>query len=195
MGIMDNPTDNELIERMRDGDTSALGILYIRYSSAVKGFASKFIEIQNEVDDLNHNIFINLWENRDKIRDVSSLKTYLFTMTRNKILKIYRHRRIIREYESEAKSQDLDLAPNLEAKVDTADIVALIKLKIAEMPELQRKSFCLSRFEYKTYAEIADELGISVKMVQYYITKTIKELRPLVQSIMVFMSADITLNL
>ena len=75
---MDNPTDNELIERMRDGDTSALGILYIRYSSAVKGFASKFIEIQNEVDDLNHNIFINLWENRDKIRDVSSSNDIVF---------------------------------------------------------------------------------------------------------------------
>lgn len=192
---MDNPTDNELIERMRDGDTSALGILYIRYSGAVKGFASKFIEIRNEVDDINHNIFINLWENRDKIRDVNSLKTYLFTMTRNKILKIYRHRSIIREYESEAKNMNVDLAPNMGAKIDTADIMALINLKIAEMPELQRKSFCKSRFEYKTYAEIADELGISVKMVQYYITKTIKELRPLVQSIMVLMTAEIPLNL
>lgn len=192
---MDNPTDYELIERMREGDTSALGFLYVRYSGAVKGFASKFIEVRNEVEDINHNIFISLWENRDKIRDVNSLKAYLFTMTRNAILKIYRHQRIIREYESESENLNIDLAPNLELKVDTADLVALIKLKIAEMPELQRRSFCMSRFEYKTYAEIADELGISVKMVQYYITKTIKELRPLVQSIMVFMSVGVTQTL
>lgn len=191
---MDNLTDNELIDKMRAGDTSALGILYIRYSSAVKGFASKFIEVRQDVDDINHNIFISLWENRGKIRDIDSLKAYLFTMTRNSILKIYRHRRIIKEYESSVDMSLENQTVDFEHTIDTSDLIGMIKLKIMDMPEMQRKSFCMSRFEHKTYAEIADDLGISVKMVQYYIGKTLKELRSLVQIFILFMTVESTVN-
>lgn len=187
---MDNISDNELIEKMRSGDSYALGALYVRYSAAVKDFASKFIEVRQDVDDITHNIFISLWENRDKIEHIDSLKAYLFTMTRNSILKIYRHNRIKLEYESslDIDSEIRDSDP--ERTIATADLIAMIKLKIMEMPEMQRKSFCMSRFEHKTYAEIADELGISVKMVQYYIGKTLKQLRPLVQSMLIFASFE-----
>lgn len=171
---------------MRAGDTSALGILYIRYSGAVKSFASKFIEVRQDVDDINHNIFISLWENRDKICDIDSLKAYLFTMTRNAILKIYRHNHIKKEFEMSAEFEFDINAPDMERSVDTADLIAMIKLKLSEMPPIQRQSFCMSRFEHKTYAEISKDLGISTKMVQYYIGKTLKELRPLVQSILFF---------
>lgn len=187
---MDNISDNELIERMRAGDSYALGTLYVRYSAAVKDFASKFIEVRQDVDDITHNIFVSLWENRDKIEHIDSLKAYLFTMTRNSILKIYRHNRIRHEYES---SLDIDAEikdSDPERTIATADLIAMIKLKIMEMPEMQRKAFCLSRFEHKTYAEIADELGISVKMVQYYIGKTLKQLRPLIQSMLIFASFE-----
>lgn len=174
-------TDNELIERMRAGDTNALGILYVRYSAAVRDFASSFIEVRQDVDDITHNIFVSLWENREKIGTPDSLKAYLFTMTRNSILKIYRHYRIMKEYESSVAMDAEIKSSDLERTIATSDLIAMIKQRIGQMPDVQRNVFCMSRFQHKTYAEIAKDLGINVKMVQYYIGKSLKNLRPLIQ--------------
>ncbi len=61
---MNDVSDNELIGRMREGDTGALGILYMRYAPSVSNFAYRFINIKEDVDDITHNIFCSLWDNR-----------------------------------------------------------------------------------------------------------------------------------
>ena len=48
---------------------------------------------------------------------------------------------------------------------------------IREMPEECRKVFLLSRYGDKSYAEIADELNISVNTVKYHIKKALSLLR------------------
>ena len=45
------------------------------------------------------------------------------------------------------------------------------------MPEQSRRIFYLSRVERMPHREIAEKMNISVKGVEYHITKVIKELR------------------
>jgi RNA polymerase sigma-70 factor (ECF subfamily) len=45
------------------------------------------------------------------------------------------------------------------------------------LPESYRITFRKSRFEDKTYSEIAVELGVSVKTVEYRMTQALKQLR------------------
>ena len=51
------------------------------------------------------------------------------------------------------------------------------KFEAGEMPEECRKVFLLSRYGDKSYAEIADELNISVNTVKYHIKKALSLLR------------------
>ena len=46
-----------------------------------------------------------------------------------------------------------------------------------QLPEQTRQAFILSRFKDKSNREIAEALGISVKGVEYHITKALKALR------------------
>lgn len=48
---------------------------------------------------------------------------------------------------------------------------------IQELPETYRETFTLSRFGEHTNAQIADELGVSVKTVEYRISQALKILR------------------
>ena len=187
---MSEVSDNELIERMRGGDTGALGILYMRYAPSVSNFAYRFIRVREDVDDITHNIFCSLWENRESLKDIESLKAYLFQMTRNAIFKEFRHQQVVSEYESEVGNDKNENYYDGEKVVTTSDLLEMINLMISNMPEPQRVAFRMSRYEHKTYAEIAEHLGVSQKTVQYYISQALAELRRLTEAMLIFTTLD-----
>lgn len=187
---MEELTDNELLIRMRDGDSGALGVLYIRYASSVSDFAYRFIRVREDVDDLTHNVFYKLWQHRDHLGDVDSFKAYLFMMTRNMIFKFFRHQQVVTDYVEQEKDRMEKEISDGETIVTTADLLEMINLMISRMPELQRKAFCMSRYDNMTYAEIAEELGVSSKTVQRYVHLAVEELRKLAQAMIIFTAFD-----
>lgn len=190
---MDNKsehTDQELLRRMQSGDTGALGVLYVRYASKVSDFAMRFIHDKAEVDDITHNIFYSLWENRAKLDDVESLKAYLFMMTRNAIFMVFRHRRIAEEWAADTRSSVEKEFSDGEKIVTTADLLEMIDLMISNMPELQQKIFRMSRYDHLTYNEIAEKLNMSPKSVQRYIGLALAELRKLIETMLIFTTFD-----
>ena len=187
---MNGLDDDELLKRMRDGDTAALGMLYVRYAPSVSDFAARFMGKNDEISDVTHNIFCTLWDNRQSISNIDSLKAYLFRMTRNAIFQVYRHRQVVNEYQTDFLKTNDDTTPDLESVITTADLLEMINLRIEQMPEIQRRIFRMSRFEKKTYAEIAQEVGLSPKSVQRYISLALAELRKLVEVMLVFTIFD-----
>lgn len=187
---MAEQTDNELIKRMQQGDTGALGILYMRYAPSVGRFAYRFIRVREDIDDITHNIFCSLWENRMALKNPDSLKSYLFMMTRNAIFKAYKHDRIVSEYETAARNDSEADSRDAERIVTAKDLLELIELRVAEMPEIQREAFRMSRYDHLTYAEIAEKLGISQKTVQYYISQALAELRKLTDAMIIFTTLE-----
>lgn len=187
---MDETTDDELLRRMRQGDTTALGMLYVRYAPSVRDFAARFMGEGSDTGDVTHNIFCTLWDNRQSITNIDSLKAYLFRMTRNAIFQAYRHRQVVNEYQSDFLKTNDDTTPDLESVITTADLLEMINLRIEQMPEIQRRIFRMSRYEKKTYAEIAQGTGLSTKSVQRYISLALAELRKLVEVMLVFTIFD-----
>ncbi len=169
--------DNELLRLIQRGDTVALGMLYVRYSARVKAFAMGFVHNGIDADDITHDVFFNLWQQRESINDIASLKAYLFRMTRNAIFSIYRHRHIADAYLAKMKENVQEASNETEDKIATADLLELVNLIINDMPEQRRRIFTMNRFDNKTYDEIATELGISRKTVEYHISQALIQLR------------------
>ncbi len=188
---MGEVTDNELLNRMKKGDTGALGVLYVRYAPSVTQFALRFIHVREEVDDLTHNIFIKLWEHREDLTDVNSLKGYLFNMTKNSIFKIFRHRQVVKDWENSERNKNENEISDGESVVTTEDLIQMIDLLISRMPDLQRKIFCMSRYENMTYNEIGEKLGVSPKTVQRYIGLALSEIRKLMNVMLFFTALDV----
>ncbi len=57
------------------------------------------------------------------------------------------------------------------------DIRRIVHEAIARLPEKTRRIFQMSRFGNKTYGEIADEVGLSVKSIEFHMSKALRELR------------------
>lgn len=109
----------------------------------------------------------------------------LLTILKNKALDYLRHetvRQTALESLTELSRRELDFRiGTLEAcdpqEIFSAEIQTLIRQTLESLPEQSRRVFEMSRFENKTVKEIAEETGLTVKGVEYHITKTLKALR------------------
>lgn len=174
-----NLDDDELLVLLQRGDTGALGMLYVRHSARVHRFAMRFLQNERDAQDLTHDVFFNLWQHRESITSVASLKAYLFTMTRNAIFSIYRHRAIADTYLTDLRDSTDEAIDTTEASITAGDLLTRVNRIIQEMPEPRRTIFTMNRFDHMTYDEIAAALSISKKTVEYHMSRALSALRAL----------------
>jgi len=164
-----------LLERLSSGSEDTYKEFFRLYYSPLCEYASQYIS-DEDAEDLVQEFMIVIWEQREILAHVHSLKSYLFASVRNRCLNFiekenFRQKRRFRWYEEfkdEFENPDYYLANDLMEQMQKA---------IAELPDSYREVFDRSRFTSKTNNEIALELGISIKTVEYRITQSLKILR------------------
>ena len=67
-----------ILKKLRDGDSEALDILYLRYASKVRDFAFRLLKDRTDAEDVTHDIFLKIWEQRRGLGAVLSFRGYLF---------------------------------------------------------------------------------------------------------------------
>ena len=148
-------------------------------------FAYSYIRDRQEAEDILMESMITLWENRDKWEEDSNLHGLLLTIIKNKALNYLAHLQVRLRAEEEINShsqRELDLRiSTLEAcEPDTifdSEIQHIVQKALKRMPNQSRQIFILSRYQNTPNKKIAEQLGISVKSVEFHITKALKILR------------------
>lgn len=176
-----------LIEELQNGSYEAFDALYMAYSPMVERFAYAILKNRQEVDDLSQNIFLKVWEIRTSLRDIRSFRSYLFAMVRNAVIDILSRRKVVLcpDQLSERVLEDID-NPTVLEKIDAHNLLLMVNIAVSAMPEQRRKVFTMSREKNMTHKEIADVLGISVKTVEYHISKALATLREMTKILIFF---------
>jgi len=170
--------ERRLVHDLSEGSYEAFDELYMQYSPLVERFAYALLKNRTEVDDISQNLFLKLWEMRGKLTDVRSLRSYLFTMTRNAVLDALARRKVTVSSASFPETVLKDVVPDtVIERIDGQNLMVMIDLAVSVMPEQRRTVFTLSRQQMLSHKEIAERLGISVKTVEYHISKALSSLR------------------
>lgn len=148
-------------------------------------FAYSYIRDKQEAEDILMESMITLWENRDKWEKDSNMNALLLTIIKNKALNYLAHMQVRLRAEEEINShrqRELDLRiSTLEAcEPDTifdTEIQHIVQKALKQMPEQSRQIFIMSRYQNTPNKMIAEQLGISIKSVEFHITKALKILR------------------
>ena len=170
--------DRQLLNKIADGDVKALGILYVLYASRLRNFAFSLLKNSSEAEDLTQDLFLKIWNTRENLRSVDSLQSYLFSMTHNSVLNLIKHKNVKDRYRDHAADTHTEEYEPL-SQIDTAQLLQNIDEALERMSVLRKTIFKMHRYEHKTYQEIADDLMISPKTVQYHISCALSELRKL----------------
>lgn len=179
--------ERKLIAAIKSGSYEAFDTLYMAYAPLVERFAYALLKNRQEVDDLSQNIFLKIWEIRDRLDSVNSFRSYLFTMVRNAVLDVISRRKVATDIDllPESVLKDVSSADDL-SSIDAHNMTIMINLAVSLMPKQRRKVFLMSRMEGASHKEIAESLGISVKTVEYHISKALSSLRDIMKILIFF---------
>jgi RNA polymerase sigma-70 factor (ECF subfamily) len=151
--------------------------LFRSYFSSLCYFAHKYIRDFDTCKEIVHNVFVNIWEKRNDFDFSLPAKSYLFTAVYNRSMNYLRDQK---KFVNESV-EDFNFIPDEHAlqdkSMEAAELEAKIWKVINSLPEACKKIFILNRFEGKKYAEIAEDLNISVKTVETQMSKALKTLR------------------
>jgi len=169
---------DELSYRIRLGDEQAFELLFRKYYTRLCGFANKFVNNIELSEELVQEVFLKLWQNRAKLNDNTTIKSYLFKLVQNQSLNSLDHKKVEQKYadimrvaypaKDNFSPYESLLAKELEDKISIA---------INDLPTECKKIFELSRNEGLKYKEIAQKLNISIKTVETQISRALKKIR------------------
>lgn len=172
-----NLPDIQHWSELKEGDITAFEMFFKTYYQPLCNYAYTFIHDKDEAEEIVQSAFLSVWEKRHSLDIKTSLKSYLYTMVRNTSLNVIKHEKIKQKYVGEALAVEERSYESVTQSVLSAELEERIYQAMDVLPEQCRLVFKLSRFEELKYAEIADQLDISVKTVENHMGKALKIMR------------------
>lgn len=128
---------------------------------------------RDQAQDVVQEVFLKLWERRDRLPDVKSIKSYIAQMARNAALDLVKG---ANKYQEE-EVLELEYRDPRSEDEETQDLKNRIQKAVSRLSPKCRLVFSLSRFEGLTNDEIAEYLDISKRTVETQISQALKMFR------------------
>lgn len=165
------------IEALTVGDITAFEMLFKTYYQPLCNYAYTFLQDREDAEEIVQSTFLLVWEKRETLAIRTSVRPYLYAMVRNACLNVIKHEKIKQRYAGEELALADRSYESVAQAVASNELEYRIKVAMDELPEQCRMVFKLSRFEELKYAEIAEQLGISIKTVENHMGKALKIMR------------------
>lgn len=148
--------------------------LFELYYDKLSVFVYSYINDAEAARDIVNDLFLNLWKDRTHLNPERSVKSYLYTIARNRALDYLKHRRVveknIRNIIDEYENSGTDWQ-EIEQQIE------LVRRKLDQLSGKQREVIVKCCVEGKMYKEVALELNISENTVKTHLTRALKFMR------------------
>lgn len=168
-------SDELLIKLLTVGDGGAFEEIYRRYFNKLLRTAQFKIHSKEIAEELLQDLFISLWEKRDKII-INHLEAYLNTSLKYLIINHIR-RQILQDRFVEYAINKNEPVESVDESIAFNELSIAIEKSIEKLPEKTRQIFTMNRLEYKSVKEISEQLSIPERTVEYHITQGMRILR------------------
>jgi len=176
-------SNSELIMLIQKDDRVAFYHIYERYSKRLYGFVLRYIKQKEDAEEIVQEVFVKIWESRNKIDAYSSFESFLFTIAYNTTISLLRKRSNEKKYLEYLKSlQQSANSPDLIDEIQFNELNDRVQSLLNELTPRQKEIFKLSREEGLTHDEIARKLDISVNTVKKHMSNTLALLKSQIDS-------------
>lgn len=170
--IVGMESDEELMMQYRNGRTSAFDTLYDKYRGDVYRFLLRQFD-QATAEELYQDVWIKLIQARERYQPRAKFRTWLYTITHNRIRDHYRKHH---EVAAEDASPGIDsLAPERITQDRQAIEVLLEGIRL--LPGEQRQAFLLKEESGLSIDEIAEVMGASRESTRSRLRYAVRKLR------------------
>ena len=193
-------SDLELIQLVKQNDSSAFSELVKRYRGRALGLAYSWVGNRHDAEDIAQEAFIRVYKGVKGFREIADFFTWFYRIVLNLCRDYYRKKKKINlihlgfysQEETDTEHIVLDkidagiteLSPdNNPAKtVINKELDGKIKEAIAKLPERQRTAFTLKHLEGLTIKEISSIMKCAQGTVKAHLWRAVRALHGLLES-------------
>lgn len=176
-------------------DLNTFNSIFQEYQPRFLLFAQSYLRNILVAEDVVMESFMYYWENRQQLSSSINIPAYILTTVKHKCLNYLQHldvrAKVSEELTEHAEWKLYIQITTLEAcdpqELFSSEVQALVEKTLASLPVQTALIFKMSRYENKSNKDIASELNLSTKAVEFHITKTLKKLRIVLKDYLVLL--------
>jgi len=168
----------ELQRLVASGDEAAFTQLYLHFGKKLIQFAVSLIRSREIAEELVEDVFVKLWTNRERIREIDNLTVYLYVSVKNKALNALSskaHELISAPFDYLDTVID-EFAPDPYNLMITVEMMTRMREAIESLPPRCKLIFKLVREDGLKYKEVAEILNISVNTIDVQMAIAVKKI-------------------
>ncbi len=171
--------DAELITALNQGEDAAFAAIYEKYAKDLYNYARHNLTSKEDCEEIVHDVFTWVWQNRATIKIESSLRFYLITAVKRKVLRYFQKVEVRKKYERhyELFEAVYDIYKEEQQEIDPVAMEQWINKSISNLPETWRAAFLLRYKENLSNGEIAERMNINKRMAENHVFRAISYLR------------------
>jgi RNA polymerase sigma-70 factor (ECF subfamily) len=170
------PTDAALVERIAEGESSALAELMDRHAPALMRYATHFLQSADDADEVLQDTFVRAERAIRKGVRPDHLSAWLFRITVNRCRS--RRRQFWRFLGGEAGEAVIERAAT-QPRAEMTEWRDEISRALAQLSQSTREAFLLKHVEGLTYEEMAEVTGAGIPALKMRVSRACERLREL----------------
>lgn len=178
-------SEKEDISLIATKNIDAFERIFKLYQPKLVSFLKGFLHGEEMSEDMAQDIFLHLWENCDKLVNVSNFSTYLFQIAKYKVYNYFDHL-LVRERYTIEQVISINHADSVEEDIFLKDLQEYIAKIVNEMPPQRQRIFKMSRYDGMNNDEIACQLGINKRTVENHLSAALSDLRKVLRVCILF---------
>lgn len=178
--LMNSTTEREYMDAVSEGNQLAFQSLFLHYFPRVKGFICGILQDEKEAEDISQDIFVSIWQNRERLKNIENLNAYLFRIVKNTVFRHIERSLLFKEYQSELLQYTTTDNDTLEEELYAKELEFLISVAVEKMPPQRKAIYKMSRIDGLNNAEIAEQLSISKRTVENHLTLALADIRKVI---------------
>lgn len=157
---------------------TAFDAIYNKYCNRLHNFVIKYLKQEEDTEGIIQEVFIKIWESRERIDIYSSFDSFLFTIAYNATISLLRKRMSESKSREYLKSvQQIEQADSIIDELQYDELAQKIEALLDNLTPRRKEIFILSRNQGLSHNEIAQKLNISESTVNNHLVATLKYLK------------------
>ena len=164
-----------LLLQIAAGDENAFAGLVRLHWKPVYALALLWLKSAEEAEELTQDIFLKIWNARNRLSEVTDFENWLFIVCRNTLISAIRKKLSRPAFIQEQETTENTLRPD--RLLENRQHYEVLLTGISLLPPKRQQVFRMSRFEGLTHEQIAEQLGMHKDTVAQYIVKAVSFLK------------------
>ncbi|HET6995606.1 MAG TPA: RNA polymerase sigma-70 factor [Chitinophagaceae bacterium] len=169
--------ERELLLRITQDDEKAFEIVVEHYWQRIYNVSLTFIKSTQAAEDIVQDVFLKLWEKRDRLSGVDNFGSWLFIMARNTIISSLRKKSPMIPVGELPVNEAQDSHSEPDELLRIKQLQDLLAEGVKHLPDQQRRIYMLSRVDGLSHEEICNQLGLARSSVKNSLVKALNFLR------------------